>query len=43
MDNKELKAAVKDTQEKVDSFHQRNDAELQSIRELIEVCNVTYF
>ena len=42
IDNKELKEAMKETQEKVDSFQQRNVAELQSIRELIEVCNVTY-
>ena len=43
MDNKKLQETVKETREKVDSFYQRNDAELQSIRDLIDVRNVTYF
>ena len=36
-DNKELKQAMKATQDKVDSFYEQNDAELQAIRDLIEV------
>jgi len=38
VDNEAGKEALKATEAKVDSFHQRNDSELQSIRELIEVC-----
>jgi len=36
-DDKETKEAMKATKEKVDSFYQKNDAELQAIRDLIEV------
>ena len=42
MDNKELREAMKATQKKVDASDQRNDSELQSVRELIEV-QVTHF
>jgi len=37
MDNKQAKEDMKATQEKVDSLSQRNDIELQSLRDLIEV------
>jgi len=36
-DNREEEAAIKTTREKVDSLYQRNDSELQAIRDLIEV------
>ena len=38
MDNREQLQAVKDIQQNVDSLYQRNDTELEKIRELIEVC-----
>ena len=37
VDNESLKEALKAAEAKVESIHERNDSELQSIRELIEV------
>ena len=40
VDNEAAREALKATEAKVDSFREKNDSELQSIRELIEVrCN----